>query len=145
MKNKKYLVLLLGLLICLCGITGCGNGGTKISGTVQFSDGTPIDFGNVVFDDGKHSYMGVIKNGKYITGGVKEVEGIPDGTYKIWLAATSQITNEVYKVHNNRKTLVSYDTVERVAEKYRFAEKTDLVFEVKRGGARTFDIVVEKP
>jgi hypothetical protein len=114
---------------------------------VKYSDGTPIDFGNVVFDNGKQSYVGTIKkDGTYITGGVKEVEGIPDGVYKIWLVGTETRTNEVYNEEKDGgKNLISYDEVQRVADKYRFYEKTDLTFEVKRGGPTTYDIVVEKP
>jgi hypothetical protein len=116
---------------------------TKISGTVKFSDGTPITSGRIVFDDGKHSYFGTIqKDGACVTGGVKPVESIPDGVYKIWLASTEKTVDEVF---NDKNELVSYNTVEQVAEKFRYVDKTDLVFEVKRGGTTTYDVVIEKP
>ncbi|MDR2641365.1 MAG: hypothetical protein LBC74_01080 [Planctomycetaceae bacterium] len=143
MKYKNILIVV--LLIATCCLVGCSRV-TKISGNVKYSDGTPINFGNVVFDDGKHSFFCTVKsNGTYITGGVNEVEGIPDGTYKVWLTGTDTITNAVYENHNGEKNLVSFESVERVAEKYRSAEKTDLIFEVKRGGPTTYDVIVEKP
>ncbi|MDR1382820.1 MAG: hypothetical protein LBJ67_03085 [Planctomycetaceae bacterium] len=143
MNNKKVWRPLFLLIIGLCCVAGCGNRLTEISGTVKFSDGTPITFGQVVFDDGKHSYFGIIKgNGTYVTGGSKPVEGIPDGVYKIWLASTEKTVDEIF---DDKKQLVSYNTVEQVAEKYRYASKTDLTFEVKRGGTKTYHVVVEKP
>ncbi|MDR2344501.1 MAG: hypothetical protein LBE18_00390 [Planctomycetaceae bacterium] len=143
MNNKKNWCLLFLLVITFCCVIGCGNRLTKITGTVQFSDGTPITYGRIVFDDGKHSYFGTIKNdGTYITGGINPVEGIPDGVYKIWLASTEKTVDEVY---DNDNQLISYSTVEQVAEKFRYVDKTDLVFEVKRGGPTTYNVVVEKP
>jgi hypothetical protein len=143
--TKNLMILLLLVVITFC-FVGCSNT-TKITGTVKYSDGTPIDFGSVVFDNGKNSYIGTIKkDGTYVTGGVKEVEGIPDGVYKIWLSGTGLIINEVYsKKENGEGNLISYEEVQRVTEKYRFYEKTDLTFEVKRGGQTTYNIVVEKP
>jgi hypothetical protein len=143
MNSTKILISLLLLAIGFCCVVGCGKRLTKISGTVTFSDGTPINFGQVVFDDGKNSYFGIIsKDGTYITGGTKVVEGIPDGVYKIWLASTEKTVDEVY---NDKKELVSYKTAEQVAEKHRYANKTDLVFEVKRGSPTTYNVVVDKP
>jgi hypothetical protein len=144
MKQNKStnLVVLLLLGLAICCFAGCGRV-TKISGTVKFSDGEPIDFGYVVFDNGHNSYVGTIKkDGTYITGGVKKVEGIPDGVYKIWLTSTEKRTEEVY---DDNKNLISYTDVPRVAEKYCLAEKTDLTFEVKKGGTKIYNIVVERP
>ena len=63
MRTKIFLIAILCLMFCL---TGC-DGKTKISGTVKFSDGTPITKGSVVFDNGTESYFGTIKNdGTYI-------------------------------------------------------------------------------
>ncbi|MDR3109711.1 MAG: hypothetical protein LBU65_08495, partial [Planctomycetaceae bacterium] len=115
------------------------------SGTVKFSDGTPVNFGNVVFCNETHSYYGTIKSdGTYITGGVKEVEGIPDGTYKIYLAATEEVEN-IYGTPRGIEELIDYKVTQRVAAKYRSYETTDLSFEVKPGCPKTYDIVVEKP
>jgi hypothetical protein len=143
MNNNKFWVPLFFLAIFFCCVAGCGNRLTKITGTVKFSDGTSITSGRIVFDDGKHSYFGTInKDGTYITGGSKPIEGIPDGKYKIWLASTEETVDEIF---DDQKQLISYSTVERVAEKFRYADKTDLVFEVKRGGPTTYNVVVEKP
>jgi hypothetical protein len=133
-------------VITFC-FVGCSQK-TKITGTVKYTDGTPIDFGYIVFDNGQKSYYGTIKtDGTYISGGIKEVEGIPAGVYKVWIAGTETRTNEVYEktADGEKGNLISYDEVQRVAEKHRSYEKTDLTFEIKRGGSTTYNVVVEKP
>jgi hypothetical protein len=136
---KHFITIALFIIL----VAGCSRT-TKISGTVKFSDGTPINFGNVVFGSETHSYYGTIKSdGTYITGGVKEAEGIPDGTYKIYLTATEEVENTY--APDGRKELIDYKVTQRVAAKHRSYETTDLSFEVKPGCPKTYDIVVEKP
>ncbi|MDR1382735.1 MAG: hypothetical protein LBJ67_02635 [Planctomycetaceae bacterium] len=131
------LIVLLFCLFCI----GCDHG-TKISGTVKFSDGTPVTKGQVVFDNGTNSYFGAISsNGSYITGGNKTVEGIPNGNYKIWFAGTETTDNKT----GADGTITSYTVTQTVAKKYTSPNTTDLKFEVKSSGATTFDITVEKP
>ena len=136
MKNIALVLAFSLLMVC-----GCGNK-TKISGTVKYSDGTPVTKGNVVFDTGVDSFFGKINNdGTYVTGGTKEVEGIPSGTYKVWLSATESSEN----TQRADGTVGAYSTTPTVAKKYTSPNSTDLTFEVKSGGPRAFDIVVEKP
>jgi hypothetical protein len=136
MKSFSLVVLLSCLLL-----TGCGNG-TKITGTVKLSDGTPVTKGQVVFDNGTESYFGTIKSdGTYVTGGNKTVEGIPNGHYKVWLAGTETAENQF----GADGTVTSYTVTQTVAKKYTSPNTTDLKFEVKPGGTKTFDITVEKP
>jgi hypothetical protein len=75
------------------------------------------------------------------TGGNKTVEGISDGKYKIWFAGTEIVEN---KLDANGFT-ESYSVTLTMAKKYTSASTTDLEFEVKPGGPKTFDIVIEKP
>jgi hypothetical protein len=142
MKTKIFVVLLLGVLFCFAvSLSGC-SGKTKISGTITFSDGTPVTQGNVVFDNGTNSYFGTIKNnGTYITGGNKQVEGIPNGTYKVWLAQTEIIDNTL----DANGLVTSYKVTPTVAKKFMSLTTTDLTFEVKPDGQKTFNIIVEKP
>jgi hypothetical protein len=137
MINFRLNFLLLFVVICVC-CFGCGERRTKITGTVQLTDGTPITRGYVVFDNDKNSFFGKIdKNGSYITGAEKKVDGIPDGTYKIYLGQVNG--------HKPDKTKRKIEEIKIVNPKYCSAKTTDLTFEVKRGGAKVFDIVVEKP
>jgi hypothetical protein len=70
------------LLLCLVAL-GCSEN-VKVSGTVTYSDnGEPVKFGTVVFDGEKEVGRGMIKNGKYAAGVVKDGDGIPPGTYTI--------------------------------------------------------------
>jgi hypothetical protein len=128
-------------LLCIA-VQGCSRG-TIITGTVKFSDGEPVTFGNIAFDDGKHAFVGMIKNDGTYTTGLLEDEGIPGGTYKVYLQGTTAVANEV----RNKQTdsIVSYDEVYRVAQKFCSRETTDLQIEVKSGGTQTFDITVERP
>jgi hypothetical protein len=133
MQNFIFCIILFFATIT---ILGCGNGGTIITGTVKYTDGTPVSHGQIVFDNGENSYFGVIhKDGTYASGGNKTVEGIPDSSYKIWLCGT----NDVQVINDNIMITPT------VAEKYTSPTTTDITFEVKKGGAKTFDVVVEKP
>ncbi|MDR3196376.1 MAG: hypothetical protein LBU34_00785 [Planctomycetaceae bacterium] len=138
MRKNVFIVSILWLMFCL---TGCSDK-IKISGTVTFSDGTPITKGNVVFDNGTESYFGTIKSdGTYVTGGNKQIEGIPNGTYKVWLAQT-EITENISDADGH---VASYNVTQTVAKKFTSPNTTELTFEVKPDGQKTFDIVVEKP
>ncbi|MDR2171410.1 MAG: hypothetical protein LBP59_14805 [Planctomycetaceae bacterium] len=138
MNRKIFIVLVFGIMFY---VTGC-SGKVQISGTVKYSDGDPVTRGNVVFESADSSYFGVInKDGTYITGGNKQVEGIPKGTYKVWLAQTESSEN----FFDENGTVVSYTITPKVAKKFTSSDSTDLIFEVKSGGTKTFNIVVEKP
>jgi hypothetical protein len=142
MKTKIFIVLLFGVLFCfVVSLTGC-SGKTKISGTVTFPDGTPVTKGSVVFDNGTDSYFGTIKNdGTYITGGNKQVEGIPNGNYRVWLAQT-EITENTLDANGD---VTSYKVTQTVAKKFTSPITTELTFEVKPDGQKIFNIIVEKP
>jgi hypothetical protein len=137
---KNTLSLLVVILLALC-CFGCGNN-IKISGTVKYPDGTPVTQGNVVFESGSESFFGKINaDGTYTSGGTKEVQGIPVGTYKVWLSAT-EISENTMRPDG---TVGAYSTTPTVARKYTSPSTTDLTFEVKAGGPKRFDIEVEKP
>jgi len=125
-------------LIFLCYFVGCSQG-TLITGTVRYEDGTPITHGNVVFDSAKESFVGEItSDGKYATGRLKQNQGIPDGVYTVWLSSTEE--REAFSVG----PAIDYRVTELVAPEYRSPASSPLRFEVKRGGERTFDIVVKR-
>jgi hypothetical protein len=140
MKNKEKKIFITSVLCLLFCFTGC-SGKIKISGTVTFSDGTPVTKGNVVFDNGTQSYFGIIKDGTYVTGGNKAIEGIPNGTYKVWLAQTETTENTL----DTDGHVTSYKVTQTIAKKFTSPNTTELTFEVKPDGQKTFDIVVEKP
>ena len=72
-----FVLLLVGFL------TGCG-GNVKVTGKVTYSDnGEPVQSGTVMFSSDKAMGRGVITNGKYSAGLIKDGEGLPPGTYTI--------------------------------------------------------------
>lgn len=132
----KYVVC----LVLLCAFIGCSQG-TRLTGTVSFDDGTPVTKGDVVFDSSKESFFGTITaDGHYTTGGEKEKQGIPDGVYTVWLSGTESSEN----TSNVAGDAVSYTVTRPVAEMFTSPSKSPLKFEVKPGGPKTFDVVVER-
>ena len=63
--------------------SGCSKN-LAVTGTVTYSDdGSPVQSGLVVFTGDKEAGRGVIKDGKYSIGLLKNAGGIPPGTYKV--------------------------------------------------------------
>lgn len=113
-----------------------------ITGTVKYSDGEAMTHGSVVFDSGTDSYFGRIdKSGNYTTGGEKEKQGIPPGSYKIWISGTKiEIGADPTSKGESRGEIK-----ETVAEIFTSPSETPLSFEVKADGPKTFDITIERP
>jgi len=73
-----------GLLILLCFFAfGCSKN-VSVTGMVSYSDTSePVKFGMVVFTGEKEIARGVIKDGKYSIGLIKDGDGVPPGTYTV--------------------------------------------------------------
>ncbi|MGL4595035.1 MAG: hypothetical protein ACRCUY_09930 [Thermoguttaceae bacterium] len=80
----KKLLFIACFLIAAC-FLGCGAPSSKVTGTISFDDGEPIDIGAVFYDNGAISGRGFIVNGKYDMGLFSDGEGIPHGDYKIYI------------------------------------------------------------
>lgn len=80
-------------LMFLIASIGCSNN-VPLGGTVTFSDdGTPVPKGTIAFDDGAHQARGEIdSNGHYTVGFANEADGLPAGTYKVYI--TGAISKE---------------------------------------------------
>ena len=73
---------------------GCSRNVT-VTGTVTYSDdGSLVQSGLVVFTGDEEVGRGVINNGKYSVGLLKDGGGIPPGTYKV---SADSIENPVYE------------------------------------------------
>jgi hypothetical protein len=134
------------LIVLLMLFTGCSDK-VKITGQVKFDDGEPVNFGKVVFNGKGKSFFGNIsKDGHYSPGEIKDGDGVPYGTYKVWLAGTV-LSEEGKEVGKGEDAVRSSDFKEtyRVDEKYTSAGKTDITFEVKKGGAKNLDFTVTRP
>lgn len=135
-------VLCLGLLCCILCCAGCSQK-IKTHGTVKFPDGTPLEKGTVFFSNGIQMFQGEIQsNGTFKIGEIRDGDGIPPGKYKIWISANTQdyVRDAVTKEITNKmmRQIV-------IDPKYESRETSDLTFEVKPGGSKSIDIVVEKP
>ena len=67
-------------------LTGCGQ--TKVTGTVTFSDGSPLTSGRIMFENDQRTYTAAIKDdGTFNMGMLKDGEGIPPGEYRVAVMA----------------------------------------------------------
>ncbi|PQO44296.1 hypothetical protein [Blastopirellula marina] len=65
---------------------GCGESGSIIQGKVQFSDGSPLTVGELIFDDGAYSEVAPIDD----QGNFTILKGMPDGIYKITIQGAAE-------------------------------------------------------
>ena len=86
------LVKIFALLIVASTLVACGCGGKcQVSGKVTFSDGTPLTFGTVNFTSSDVLCKGQIEaDGTYRMRTLKPGDGVPPGTYKIYITDTLQ-------------------------------------------------------
>ena len=85
MFQRAYLGLFLLAFVVLL---GCGAGKTGLSGKVTFSDDqSPVPAGMIVFEgsDGKMGRAEIQSDGTYRAGFDSAKDGLPKGTYKVYL------------------------------------------------------------
>jgi len=79
--RQSFLFFGLALLVSCA---GCGEAQIKAHGTVEFSDGSPLTAGIVVFTTPQLQYTGMIgQDGSFQLGGLVEKGGLPAGSYKV--------------------------------------------------------------
>jgi hypothetical protein len=126
---NKYLILFIFLGIFF---VGCSRN-VKVSGTVTYMDGTPVQHGSVVFDAPGYQASGQLsENGQYVLSEIKPGDGIKAGSYKVRIAGASTGGD------SDGNPLVRY-----VDPKYTDSETSGLTAEVS-GGKKTFNFQVEK-
>ena len=128
------------LVLATTVFVGCG-GGVKLTGTVTFEDGTPVEVGTVVFESsGSISRGDIGSNGEYRVSTIKPGDGIPPGTYNVYLINTEK--TEMIPVPGSDGDFRDI-TVQTVASKYLSSATSDLTYTVDRA-SKTFDFEVEK-
>lgn len=71
--------------------SGCGSN-VRVTGTVQFDDGSPLETGIVVFQSQAHVAKGKLKpGGRFVMGSVREHDGLPPGDYKVYIVGADQL------------------------------------------------------
>jgi len=125
MKNYRSLSFLVSLL--LFSLVGCSGNVTTI-GTVKFTDGTPLSEGQIIYQNDLHEFLSVIKpDGTYSIWGVREGDGIPPGTYSVFLRFPAyEFINQI-----------------PVAPKFASADSSGFIAEVVPGKRNRFDFEVE--
>ena len=133
MQMARFIGLSALLASVLC-LAGCGPsvGATyKVTGTVKFSDGTPLTKGTVLFTSDKHSATGPIQeDGTYSLTTLKPGDGAPPGDYKVTLGGDAAGT------YPDNKPLVD--------PKFLGTTTSGLTASVKNQKLQ-YDITVEKP
>ena len=86
MLSMKYCTFFLLGMILICGV-GCSKN-LQLKGKVTFSDdGSPLDAGMILFENGPTVSRGTInKDGTFTMGSEKQTDGLPPGTYSVYFA-----------------------------------------------------------
>ena len=143
-KFSKFAVLFL-VVVVLC-LTGCGKK-AKVTGTVKFSDGTPLNVGTVNFTDGTNLFRGEIQpDGTFEMRTFKPGDGVLKGSYKVYLTETLQFGatgKRVLKGPNGEEIEMEVigNTTSTIDPKDSDPEQSGMTIDVK--GNMTYDITIE--
>lgn len=147
MKNIFFMTLSLAAVLIL----GCSNQ-VRVTGKVTFEDGTPLTEGKVVFDkDTSFQAVGQIQSdGSYTLGSYKVTDGVPRGTYKVYItgAVSSQTRDVGVRAQTGEQSFergqVSIPMFTKLIHpKYEAPETSGLVCEVNQ--SMKYDIKVTPP
>lgn len=134
MKSSSVCLFACFLVVLFLG--GCGDH-VPVGGRVTFSDdGAPVS-GTVYFQSDTHLARGALqKDGSYVLGSEKAKDGLPPGTYKVYVQG---LPVEVGKTQTGEPIFE-----ESVDAKFANPAMTELVFEAGKDGKR-FDFQVDRP
>jgi hypothetical protein len=127
MYSIRLTVYLLVLLLSVSFLPGC-NKNTQVKGTVKFSDGEVLNTGSIYFENSEISGRGDIhSDGHFTVGLLKETDGMPAGSYKVYLMGPTDS-----------------HSISKVAPNFASLSTTPLTVDVTAGKTNQFDIVVER-
>ncbi len=139
MKTPRFLTLCALLFAVAVVATGCGK--PKVTGKVTFADGSPLTQGTVNFTDDKIICKGSIQDdGTFEMRTLKPGDGVPPGTYKVYLTETMRFGDAVESTSLDA-TAKMHETVNDVPPKYSNPEQSGLTIDVK--GSMKYDITIE--
>jgi len=147
----NYRFLLLSVAVLLVVVAGCGDK-VPLSGTVTFSDnGDPLPQGAVFFQSDKVLAQGAIQpDGKYTVGTDKMTDGLPRGSYRVYIAGSELLTYVQTRTgvtdHAGRNIDEQFrdEIVTHVIDrKYANPDTSGLTFEAD-GKEKTFNIQVDR-
>lgn len=129
-KSRQIFTVLLLLLT----LAGCGKM-SHVRGKVTFSDGSPVPCGMVIFQQTNYQARGDIQpDGSYRMGSLKKSDGLPPGTYSVFLSGVVENKPE--------GDLGMIETIELVDPKFTGSD-SGLTFTVEKGKNR-FDFSVDR-
>ena len=147
--NKYYSQIVFVAIFLGMAVVGCGQN-HSLKGKVTYKDGTPITTGLVNFESGISLSRGRIQpDGSYTVGTLKDTDGIPKGTYKVYITG-AEVPNETQG--NTRVTLDSMGNPiqqmvgyrQLVDRKYMTAGTSPITCEIP-AEKNHFEIIVEPP
>ena len=141
MKNIHYHSAFFLLLLF---VVGCG-GNPTVSGRVTFTDGTPLDHGEVLFETPNLLAKGNIQSDGTYTMYTGELKGVPRGTYAVSIGGFQDTMIPPGNSPDGRPLGPPQfiPAVIPIAQKYLSPGTSELTCEVK--GRTTYDITVEPP
>jgi hypothetical protein len=152
MMKKFYTQIVFAVILLGISVLGCGQN-YSLKGKVTYKDGTPITVGMVNFESDKSLSRGRIQSdGSYVVGTLKDSDGIPKGTYKVYITGAEVPRETSQTSENNRvrldamgnpiQTMVGFRQL--VDRKYMTVGTSPVTCEVPAEKNR-FDIIVEPP
>jgi len=136
MKHQFFAALFLPIFVA-----GCG-GYAKMDGRVTYSDtGEPLEKGIVVFTNETFQARGIIgEDGRYAIGSFKETDGLPKGTYQIFISG-SEDEEYIPSADGMGGTYKFYG--HRIDTKYYSASTSGITMEVD-GKTKSLDFQVDR-
>jgi hypothetical protein len=122
--------------------SGC-SGNAKVTGHIQFEDGTPLTAGEVVFESDTLQARGLIDaSGRYVLESSKKGDGVPPGLYRVGVNAVEP-TGKQIAINPRDPTDTRPEMRSLVDSKFTNPSTSGLTCEVK--GSMKFDFKVSKP
>jgi len=124
----------------LLAFSGCGGDKVPLKGKVTFKeDGSPLTRGMVCFETDTFRARGPLNpDGTYQVSSVKENDGIPKGSYKVYIFGAEDATEATSGGMNAARS------APMIAKKYTDKETSGITAEVD-GKTKQFNFEVEKP
>ena len=137
MTRKLFPLVLVGLLFAF----GCSNK-VQLTGKVTFSDdGSPVPLGYVQFETETFFATGPIQpNGTYRVGTDSLKDGIPKGTYTVFVRANEETMVRTGDGANSSRTLVTRSLID---SRHSHAATSGLTLTID-GKTKKFDITVDR-
>jgi len=136
------------LLVCACllvvFVVGCGKGFVGLSGRITYSDtGEPLEKGTVALTNDLIMARGVIgADGKYVIGSFTAGDGLPPGTYKVYITDAVQLVGEPPKPGTPGPSKMP-EIIPLIDRKYASPDTSGMTLEVT-AKTKTFDFQVDR-